>query len=258
MKARFLFISSLTLLTACKQSKPSVALEETDTARVESVKAEVQKESVVEYNAVDAQTFGLFGKVQSVIVQSFLTSEVNGNLTEGSMTTESEMSFNQWGYVTKDEWGNEYGYDADGNFYRGNHIYTLLKRDKSGRIKEYIDEEPNTDNDENQKLSFVYDKTGRLKTVTQGGWTGHWKEQRSYEGGNLYPSKVITTADYEGGGESLRTTTYRYSQFDEKKNWIERICIISETEKDNTDSIEGRAIINEQITIQKRSIIYYE
>lgn len=251
-------ISSMVLLMACKQSKPSTTIDETNTMKVGTVQKERQKESTVEYDVIDAQTFGLLGKVQGVVIQNYLTSEVNGNLTEGSITTESEMTFNRWGHVTKDEWGNEYGYDADGNFYRGNHIYTILKRDKSGKIKEYIDEEPNTDNDENQKLSFVYDKTGRLKTVTQGGWTGHWQEQRSYEGGNLYPSKVITTSDYEGGGESLTTTTYRYSQFDEKKNWIERICIISETEKDNMDSIEGRTIINEQIIIQKRNVIYYE
>ena len=243
---------------ACKQSKPSTIADAKDTARVESANAEEKDDVPVEYDVIDAQTFGLLGKVQSVSTQSFMTNEVNGNLTEGSIVTESEISFDQWGHVTKDEWGNEYGYDADGNYYRGNHTYTILKRDESGKIKEYIDEEPNTDNDENQRLSFVYDKTGRLTTVTQGGWTGHWQEQRSFEGGNLYPSKIITSADYEGGGESLITTTYRYSRFDEKKNWIERISVISAMETEATDSIEGQTMINEQIRIEKRSIIYYE
>lgn len=243
---------------ACKQSKPSTIADAKDTARVESANAEEKDDVPVEYDVIDAQTFGLLGKVQSVSTQSFMTNEVNGNLTEGSIVTESEMAFDQWGHVTKDEWGNEYGYDADGNYYRGNHTYTILKRDESGKIKEYIDEEPNTDNDENQRLSFVYDKTGRLTTVTQGGWTGHWQEQRSFEGGNLYPSKIITSADYEGGGESLITTTYRYSRFDEKKNWIERISVISAMETEATDSIEGQTLINEQIRIEKRSIIYYE
>lgn len=243
---------------ACKQSKPSAISDVKDTARVESAKAEEKDAPPVEYDVIDAQTFGMMGKVQSVSTQSFMTNDVNGNLTEGSIATESEMTFDQWGHVTKDELGNEYGYDADGNYYRGNHTYTILKRDESGRIKEYIDEEPNTDNDENQRLSFVYDKTGRLTTITQGGWTGHWKEQRSYEGGNLYPSKIITSTDYEGGGESLITTTYRYSRFDEKKNWIERICVISAMDTETTDSIEGQTLINEQIRIEKRSIIYYE
>lgn len=258
MKTIILIISSMALLTACKQSKPSVSIDNTDAANVDTVKSENQKENIVEYDVVDSQTFGLMGKVQSVSTQSFLTTDVDGSLTEGSMVTESEMTFDQWGHIIKDEWGNEYGYDADGNYYRGNHTYTILKRDGSGRIKEYIDEEPDTDNQDNQKISFIYDNTGRLKTVTKGGWTGHWQEQRSYDGGNIYPSKIITSADYEGGGESQITTTYRYSRFDEKKNWIERICVISAIETDDTDSIEGRTIINEQIQIEKRSISYYE
>lgn len=260
MKTRYLIISSLVMLVACKQSKPSAVANDTDTMKTDTVKAEEQKEKVVEYDVIDAQTFGLMGKVQSVFTQSFTTNDDNGNLTEGPMVTESEMTFDQWGHVTKDEWGNEYGYDADGNYYRGNHTYTLLKRDKSGLIKEYIDEEPNTDNQDNQKLVFDYDKTGRLKTVMQGGWTGHWQEQRFYEGGNIYPSKIVTSADYEGGGESQITITYRYSRFDEKKNWIERICVISAIEtEDEIDTIPGeRTQINEQIRIEKRSISYYE
>lgn len=263
------------MLVACNQGKPSSSTtEDTDTVKTDTMKAELKK-NVVEYDVIDAQTFGLMGKVQGVSTQSFMTNDDNGNLTEGSMVRESEMTFDQWGHVTKDEWGNEYGYDADGNYYRGNHTYTLLKRDKNGRIKEYIDEEPNTDNQENQKIVFDYDKTGRLKTVTQGGWTGHWQEQRSYEGGNIYPSKIVTSVDYEGGGESQITTTYRYSRFDEKKNWIERICVISiaETGIMSVDSIPADAVfadtipasaiggkpqMNEQIRIEKRSISYYE
>lgn len=261
MRKRSLYILLFPImLMACKQSKPSAVADDTDTMKTDTVKAEKQNESLIKYDVVDAQTFGLMGKVQGVSTQSFMTNDNNGNLTEGSMVTESEMTFDQWGHVTKDEWGNEYGYDADGNYYRGNHTYTLLKRDKSGRIKEYIDEEPNTDNQDNQKIVFDYDKTGRLKTVTQGGWTGHWQEQRSYEGGNLYPSKIVTSADYEGGGESLITITYRYSRFDEKKNWVERICVISATEtEDEIDTIpSGQTQIHEQIRIEKRTITYFE
>lgn len=269
-KLSFLMFSFSIMLMACKQSKPSATIDDTDTVRTDSMKTVEQQKSIVEYDVIDAQTFGLIGKVQSVSIQSFLTNEVNGNLTEGSIVTESEMTFDQWGHVTKDEWGNEYGYDADGNYYRGNHTYTLLKRDKSGRIKEYIDEEPNTDNQDNQKIVFDYDKTGRLKTVTQGGWTGHWQEQRSYEGGNTFPSKIVTSADYEGGGESHIAITYRYSKFDEKKNWIERICVISiaETGIWPADTIPADTIpaanigggpqMNEQIRIEKRNIVYYE
>ena len=257
----------MVLLMSCKQSKPSATIEGNDTVKVETVKAEEQKENVVEFDFIDAQTFGLTGKVQSVSTQSFLTTEVNGNLTEGSLVNQSEMFFDQFGHVTKDEWGNEYGYDADGNYYRGNHTYTILKRDGSGRIKEYIDEEPNMDNQDDQKISFSYDKTGRLKTVTQGGWSGHWQEQRSYEGSNLYPSKIVTSADYEGGGDSHITTTYRYIRFDEMKNWIERICVISATTSeivtDIIDSIDAglntkETQINDQIRIEKRNIVYYE
>ena len=258
MKKIALYCVSAILLISCKQGKSSEIADIKDTTRVESAKAEEKDEVPVEYDVIDAQTFGLLGNVQSVCIQSFITNDVNGNLTEGSIVTESEMTFDQWGHVTRDEWGNEYGYDAEGHYYRGNHTYTKIKRDGTGRIKEYIDEEPNSDNEENQCISFVYDKIGRLITITQGGWTGHWQEKRLYEGGNLYPSKTITTADYEGGGESLISTTYRYSRFDEKKNWIERICVTSAMETETTDSIEGQTLINDQIRIEKRTIFYYE
>ena len=254
-----IFILSF-LLAACKQSKPSADVENENTELVEvvdSVKTEVE-DSVV-YDVIDAQTFGLMGKVESVKTQSFLTNDNNGTLEEGSMVTESEMTFDQWGHVTEDEWGNEYGYDAEGNYYRGNHTYTVLKRDKSGRLKEYVDEEPNADNQDNQKIAFDYDKTGRLAIVTQGGWTGHWQEQRAYEGGNLYPSSIVTIADYEGGGTSHVTKTYRYTRYDEKKNWIERICVISAADiEESFDSVAIDTKIEEQIRIEKRIITYYE
>ena len=250
------------MLMACKQTKPSASVDNSESVSVEKVQAEEKSEAAIEYDIIDAQTFGLMGNVQSVSTQSFLANDVNGNLVEGSVVAQSEMTFDQWGHVTKDEWDNEYGYDAEGNYYRGNHTYTLLKRDGSGRIKEYVDEEPDTDNQDNQKIVFDYDKIGRLKTVKQSGRSGHWQEERSYEGGNLYPSKIVTSADYEGGGSNQVTMTFRYSRYDEKKNWIERICILSATQteilEENEDSAAENQKTIEQIRIETRNILYYE
>ena len=259
MSKEFLLILILSLmLMACKQNKPSTSADDSATVSEEAVQTVEESEAATVYDTKDAHTFGLMGNVQSVSTQSFLTTDVNGNLVEGAMVAQSEMTFDQWGHVTKDEWGNEYGYDADGNYYRGNHAYTLLKRNESGRIKEYIDEEPDTDNQENQKIVFDYDKNGRLEMVTQSGWSGHWQEERVYEGTNLYPSKIVTSADYEGGGSNQVTMTFRYSRYDEKKNWIERLCIISaENTELSLDTLPDETKIEEQIRIEKRNITYY-
>lgn len=211
MNNRFAFSVLLALaLTACSGGKPSAQSESTDTIASDSTAASSNEtEQSIVYDATDALAFGLSGYVQSTTTECYSTYESDGELKEGSVTNTQKVAFDEWGHVTRDEWGNEYGYDADGNYYRGNHVYTVVKRDKGRRLTKYIDEEPKTDNEDNQTLTFSYDKNGRLTTIAQGGWTGHWTEKRIYQSGNIYPSKAETTADYEGGGESMATTTYQ-------------------------------------------------
>ena len=234
MNNRFAFSVLLALaLTACSGGKPSAQSESTDTIASDSTAASSNEtEQSIVYDATDALAFGLSGYVQSATTECYSTYESDGELKEGSVTNTQEVAFDEWGHVTRDEWGNEYGYDADGNYYRGNHVYTVVKRDK-GR---------------------------RLTTIAQGGWTGHWTEKRIYQSGNIYPSKAETTADYEGGGESMATTTYQYNRFDEHGNWTERTCVttITETEEDPWSETGTNTKISESITIEKRTISYYD
>lgn len=255
---QILFLSTM-LLTACN-NKPSAAADDDmeDTTSVVAVSQEVEVKP--EYNSVDALAFGLKGKVQSVLTQYISTYEENGELKEEEVNYTKDITFDSWGHVTQDEWGNKHLYDMDGAFYRGNHTYTIVKRDKSGRLVQYVDEEPDTDSEDNQTFTLTYDKNGRIVTVERGGWTGFWTETRHYEGNNLYPSKVETTSSYEGGGEGVYTETYQYSCFDQQGNWTERVCVASSVETDDDfDSESGESTqIKETITIEKRVIDYYD
>ena len=85
-------------------------------------------------------------------------------------------------------------------------------------------------------------------------------EKRNYQSGNIYPAKVETIADYEGGGTSASTTSYTYTRFDEHGNWTERTCVTSvkETEEDPWSESGEKTSVTETLTIEKRIITYYE
>lgn len=263
MKAKIMLFFSAIMLVACYESKPPAMANETIAETEDAIptgKEAEESSPTPEYNPTDALTFGLKGHVQQATTQSFLTYEEGGELKRGGLNTIAKMAFDPWGHVTRDEWENEYGYDAEGNYYRGNHTYTIIKRGKSGQLIKYIDEEPKTDNESNCTFTFVYDKNGRLNTVTQCGWTSNWSETYYYESGNIYPSNITKSADYEGGGASKSSINYQYSHFDEKGNWTERLCICSEEETiDDSESLDGqRTQINETIFIEERTITYYD
>lgn len=260
MCRKFFYILLALGLTACSKSKPSASASiDDETNRQDTVTTpQDPAEDISIYNATDAVAFGLQGHVQRVETQRYAANESEGELREGSMTESTEVTFNPRGNITRDEWGNEYGYDADGQYYRGNHVYTVVNRDKAGRITKYVDEEPKTDNEANQTLTFTYDKNGRLTTVTKSGWTEHWTEKRQYKSGNVYPEKVATEGSFEGGGTFTIAATYQYNRFDEKGNWTERTCVTTSTDTADDPESGEKSTISESITIEKRIITYYE
>ena len=262
MRRKLFYALSALVLTACSGSKPSAQANGDDEAASQDTIAAAQEpaEEIPAYNITDALSFGLQGHVERVETQSYAAYESEGELKEGNMKSSSEMTFDQRGNVTRDEWGNEYGYDAEGQYYRGNHVYTVVKRDKAGKITKYVDEEPKTDNEANQTLTFAYDKNGRLTTIEKRGWTEVWTEKRQYKSGNIYPEKISMEGTYEGGGAFTITVTYHYNRFDEKGNWMERTCVISRTDvEEDPDSESGeKSTIEESISIERRSITFYE
>lgn len=269
MKNRlFLFFVAFALV-ACQNGKPQAqGDEETAMTAADSLARQVAEKTVAQptYDLTDALAFGLNGHVQNVSLHVYTTTENEGELTEGAEAGSREMTFDERGHVTIDEWGNAYGYDAEGNYYRGNHVYTIVKRDKNGRIEKYVDEEPKTDNESNQTYTLKYDKNGRIASVENAGWTGGFTEKRHYKSGNLYPSKIEGESYYEGGGGDTYSVAYTYNRFDEKGNWTERTCVMTQTETaedaSEDDAAWGEAAettkVTETITIEKRSISYYE
>ena len=276
MKQTIILLASTLLLAACHGNRPSAQAGEskpiddsTATKQTEKPEAEPQPK----YDPADASSFGLTGQVRSVSTQQFATYESDGELKEDSPTGSYEMRFNPWGHIVRDEWGNEYGYDADGNYYRGNHTYTTVKRDKAGRITEYTDTEANSGDESDLTMKFQYDKRGRLATVCLTSMVCHWTEKRHYQGTSLQPSNSETLICYEGEeGETKKSVTYSYTRYDEQGNWTERTCVTTTTEPaetmeyetDTEDEEEPEAEsenpvkITETITIEKRAIDYYE
>jgi len=261
LKKTALFLTIALLLMACSGNKPSAAAE----AEADPVGLPVDSTTVgvpVQYDCTDAISMGLNGHVQHISAAIYSTYENNGKLEDGSVINQYKMSFNERGQMTTDEWGNEYGYDAEGNYYRGNHTYTTVKRDKQGRIEAYDDREPKKDNESQFIQSFSYDKNGRITFVEYiGGMTAIWTEKRHYQSGNLYPAKTEQSVSFEGGGSSEIAITYRYTSFDGHNNWTERLCMTStkEIEKESVDSfIPEQPKIKEEIQVEKRDISYYE
>ena len=261
MQRLICYILSVWLLMACSNGKPSAQADNEEQAEQETFES-VPEQNVAKpvYNTTDALSFGLKGQVQNVTTQILETYDSSGELKEGNVTLTKEMTFDAWGHVTQDEWDNKYGYDADGNYYRGNYIYTIVKRDKAGRICQYTDEDQNADVGANQTMTIVYDKNGRQTSVERVGCTSHWVQKRHYQGKDCHATKIECNVEFADGGTAVITYTYTYLHFDELGNWTERVCLETRTEtREALWEDDGKeTTITETVTVEKRSITYYE
>lgn len=261
MKKVTLFLIATMMLVACGGNKPSASSDEESEDTSSSVDSTVVENDMPPYDITDAIAMGLNGHVQSVSLQRYSTYESNGELKDGSLMGQCEIVFDASGHMTSDEWGNEYGYNAEGNYYRGNHTYTTVKRDKAGRIIEYNDIEPNKDNESQFVQSFQYDKNGRITSIKySGGFTSVWTEKRHYNSGKIYPAKMKCSVTFEGGGAQETVVTYRYTSFDDHNNWTERLCMVSTKEMEElVDSVmPQQSKLKEEIQVEKRVISYFE
>ncbi len=265
MKKVFLIMSIIVLLlTACQRNRPKKPDRGTTTDSITNI-SQSTTVSTIAYKMVDAMSFGLTGKVSSVRKLRFNATDSDGKLVEGSLVSETIVNFDSWGHVTIDPWGNEYVYDTDGNFYRGNHLYSTVKRDDVGRIIHYKDIEPVQDNEENQEYEFSYDPKGRLVTCRRSGWTGGFSISYVYDKTNIYPSKSSSEEYYEGEeGEYSSKTNYNYIAFDSMGNWTERVCVVSNhlteevwEEADGEGQMIEKTTTSDVIYIEKRTINYY-
>lgn len=259
----FLLVT-VVLLAACSGKKLQQTAKEDATLEADSSQTEERQSA--EYDPTDAIACGLKGKVQVATVEVLSTYDNNGQLEEGGRIRTYETSFDECGNLTLDEWGNNYGYDADGKFYRGNHVYTRLERDGSRRIVKYVDVDADNEmREDNDTYFFTYDKQGRLNRIKKNGSLSHFDLRRQYKGDVLYPFCEILEDDAEGGYSGKTTINYSYSHFDERGNWTERVAVRSAVSTDLADEhyadslhYEPRQEVHEDIVIEKRTVIYYE
>jgi hypothetical protein len=261
MNGKSLILTTVAVLMSCGGGKSSAPATDTETD-TEIITDSADTATAIQYDVVDALSIGLNGRVQSVSCLRYTTYESNGELKDGDLYSQYEINFDNLGHLTTDEWGNKYGYDAEGKYYRGNHTYTTVVRDKSGRIVKYSDMEEKKDNESQFVQTFRYDKNGRITAIEYGGGLAAvWTEKRQYNSGNIYPSKRMLAVCFEGGGAEETTETFRYTNFDEHNNWTERLCMVStkEIEEEPTDSfMPSQPKITEAIHVEKRIIVYYE
>ena len=256
---------ALLILAACGNSKPPVATDE-NSESTDTINVEEPQEQPSKYDSADAKSFGLNGMVKNVEYQIYSTYEEDGKINQGSLYERGDIAFDKYGHILVDEWLNEYGYDAEGNFYRGTHLYTKIQRDKDGRLSKYADVDPTGKSEVYNTYVFKYDKNGRLSSVNLKGWTVEWTEKRFYKGGNIYPESVIRVGTIKGNGSFSSSQNYVYQHFDTIGNWTERTIVQSdaggEVVADSVALNESQQVreqkVQEQIKIEKRIITYYE
>lgn len=277
MNRLFFGIIALLILTACGNSKQSKSANEDSSEESDSTRVEKSQETA-QYDCTDAISFGLNGKVKNVDFQIYHAYEDNGELSVGSLYERGNITFNEQGCIVVDEWMNEFGYDANGNYYRGNHIYTTIQRDKYGRVVKYNDVDPKGKSDVYNIYTFKYDKSGRLASVSVKRSNEVWTEKRQYKGGNIYPESANITCTFEDRDGYYTLKKYLYQHTDTYGNWTERTIVISNTEglrgrhsaQSDTiipDSVLPSSVapgktqspkVNDEIQIEKRIITYYE
>lgn len=184
----------------------------------------------------DLRAFGMKGDVKMVLY-SVLLLDTSSEDEQGDPWLEQDellMSFDREGRVIRDENGNMYEYDDDGNFVAGLSDRTVMTRDDKGRIVHYDNTDVDWESDDVDIYDYVdvvytYDDKGRVATEENTGWEWMTTYTYHYDGDNIYPSSI----DYESFIEAWiekGTITYDYTEFDAKGNWTERIV---------TDKSEG-------------------
>jgi uncharacterized protein YcfL len=136
----------------------------------------------------DVRTFGMKGDVKTVsyTIEDVELSEEPGYEPE----YELELSFDEQGRVTLDNYNNVYEYDAEGNFVRGSGKRTVMQRDAQGRVILYdntiLPEDGNyeeSDFDHFIKIEIAYDAQGRMDLLDFEGPRNHQPVEKRLRSG---------------------------------------------------------------------------
>ena len=137
-----------------------------------------------------------------------------------------------------------------------------LTYDAAGRIvAENREYEGNAEGDGAQSTEFSYDDAGRLAKSYTLLWEGGVETVYTYDAQGRLATRQETTYDYDGNTE--RTYTYEYVEFDDRGNWTERKSTVKSTvrlQEEGYDVHERSEIMHEPDAYQEefRKITYYE
>lgn len=238
MKPLLLPLALLLALASCNGSKKT---------------ADVDDAADSKYNPTDARTFGLLGDVKAVYIVEKLDEASQSAAGRQETVLKPQMTFDEYGRVTLDPYGNRYEYDADGNFIKGVSDKSVMSRDADGRITSYGNKE--SDNDREQySWTFTYDADGRLLTVAGAWWEAMDEDSLIYEGENVSPQREVSSGVAEAESYDC-VREYTYDAFDAHGNWTKRTCHM--VYKFMIGGDESTADEERSVTTTERVIKYY-
>lgn len=252
-------MAAIMVLGSCQNSnKSGIDASAANTTPIEEEAPAQEEEMAAVQTATDIASFGLKGPVKEVRTVTYEATEgADEQLTKLEKASYGcdTICFNDRGMVTRDPFNGIYVYDDSGRFISGVTEKSEMKRDDKGRIVYYS--QRNDDEDDGMfENDFSYDEQGRLFTVERKFWECTSTETYHYDSDDsIFPIKLLI----ERSDQGIHVTSennYRYTEFDDLGNWIERELryIGSETEEgveeDNTTTWKGQVI-------ERREIVYY-
>lgn len=222
-------------------------------------------EAPARYNEACLALFELTGPVEYSSVECWQTGTAEREYEEADMLWGRDYGFNRRGYLVFDG-HNKYTYRADTVFLYGKDaragMSVSLTYDAAGRIvAENREYEGNAEGDGAQSTEFSYDDAGRLAKSYTLLWEGGVETVYTYDAQGRLATRQETTYDYDGNTE--RTYTYEYVEFDDRGNWTERKSTVKSTvrlQEEGYDVHERSEIMHEPDAYQEefRKITYYE
>ena len=176
----------------------------------------------------------------------------------------SHLVFTEQGYVSKDGIF-DLTYDEQGKVIKGVNVTNKdmkmsVKRNKNGFITSIIceDKKFGMESDQAYKIDYKWNDKNQMIEEAFQGWewssTNHYKYD---DKGLLQELTNHCNPDYET--EVDNTSTYTYTQFDDKGNWTERnvemVSVTTNTELGSETSQKSAPV--KSYNVEKREIIYF-
>lgn len=257
-----LVLTALFLLAGCGGRPKQRAAAQAETAGNGSPAG--RSEKPLRLNEASLALFELTGPVKSCQTECWQTGTAEREYDMPDMMWSRDYGFNRRGYLEIDG-GVEYTYRADTVFLYGEdaqaRMTASLTYDAAGRlVAQKLEYNPDAGGDGERSAEFSYDDAGRLAKAYTLLWEGAVETVYTYDAQGRLATRQETAYDYDGNTE--RTYTYEYVEFDDRGNWTERKSTVKSAviQPEEGYEHERSEIVHEPDAYQLefRKITYYE